>query len=168
MIFDSNLVFWGTAPYGSASNFVSLVGVTGSGTASNVINLQVAEDMGIGDGVAVPKLAIYMGSGITSASNSATFNIQFQGSTDSSNWTTYAESGALTSASFAANASIFPIDVPKRPAGAALPQYYRLNLAMAANGTASISTGTILAGIVIQRADSVDTLGLYPSGFSVS
>jgi hypothetical protein len=166
MIFDANLVFWGTAPYGSASNFTSLVGVTGSGSASNTINLQVAEDMGIGDGEAVPKLAIYIGTGITSASNSATYNLQFQGSTDSSNWTTYAESGALTSASFAAG-QVFPIDVPKRPQGAALPQYYRLNLAMAANGTASISTGTILAGIVIQRADSEDTLGKYSSGFTV-
>ena len=167
MIFDSNLVFWGTTPYSSASNFATLVGVTGAGTASLVINLQVAEDMGIGDGEAVPKLAIYAGTSVTSASNSATINLQFQGSTDSSNWTTYAETGALTTASFASGASIFPIDVPKRPPGVALPQYYRLNMQWAGNGTASISAGTILAGIVLQRSDSVDTLGLYPSGFSV-
>lgn len=166
MIFDTNLVFWGASPW-TAGNFTSLAGLTGS-TTSTVINLQVPEDMGIGDGEAVPKLAIYTGSGITSASGSMNLNVQFQGSTDSSNWTTYAESGALSTASFVAGGPIFPIDVPKRPAGAALPQYYRLQLAMTGNGTASISAGSIMAGIVVQRADSDNTLGNYPSGFSVA
>lgn len=166
MIFDTNLVFWGTAPYGSASNFQSFAGLTGS-SASNAINLAVPEDMGIGDGEAVPKLAIYVGTAFTSASGSMNLNMQFQGSTDNTAWTTYAESGTGTTASYAAG-NIFPISIPKRPLGAALPQYYRLNLAMTGNGTASVSSGTILAGIVIQRSDAVDTLGNYPSGFSVA
>jgi hypothetical protein len=166
MIFDANLVFWGTSPYGSASNFQSLATLTGS-SASNAINLVVAEDMGIGDGMAIPKLACYIGTAITSASTAMTLNLQFQGSTDNSAWTTYAESGALSTASFTGG-PIFPIDIPKRPSGSALPQYYRLNLSMASNGTASISAGTILAGIVLQRADSDNTLGQYNSGFSVS
>lgn len=166
MIFDINNIFFGTSPF-TAGNYVSLAGLTGS-TASTVINLQVAEDMGIGDGVAVPNLAVYIGTGITSASGTATINLQIQGSTDSSNWTTYAESGGLTTASFAANSGpVFPIALPKRPAGAALPQYYRLNVVLAGNSASSISTGTIMAGIVLQRADSDNTLGQYKSGFSV-
>lgn len=166
MIFDINNVFFGTSPF-TAGNFVSLAGLTGN-TTSTVINLSVAEDMGIGDGVAVPNLAIYIGTGITSASGTATVNLQIQGSTDSSNWTTYAESGALTTGSLTATGGpVFPIALPKRPAGAALPQYYRLNVAFAGNGSASISTGTIMAGIVLQRADSDNTLGQYKSGFSV-
>lgn len=172
MIFDTNLIFWGSSPW-TSGNFVSLAGATGS-TTSTVINLQVPEDMGIGDGEAVPKLAIYIGTGVTSASASMLLNMQFQGSTDSNNWTTYAESGALSTASFASStagfqaSTVFPIDVPKRPLGVSLPQYYRLQLAMTANGTASISAGTIFAGIVVQRSDSGDTLGQYSSGFSVS
>lgn len=165
MIFDINNIFFGSSPF-TAGNFFSLVGLTGS-TGSTVINLQVAEDMGVGDGEAVPNLAIYVGTGVTSASGSATINLQIQGSTDSSNWTTYAESGALTTASFVAGGPYFPIALPKRPAGVALPQYYRLNVAQAANGSASISAGTIMAGIVLQRADSDNTLGQYKSGFTV-
>ena len=165
MIFDTNLVFYGSAPY-TAGNFFNLAGTTAT-TTSSVINLQVPEDMGIGDGEAVPKLAIYVGTAVTGASGGMTINVQFQGSTDSSNWTTYAESGALTTASFVSGGPIFPIDIPKRPAGAALPQYYRLSLGVAANGTASITAGTIMAGIVIQRADSDNTSGAYPSGFTV-
>lgn len=165
MIFDINNIFYGSSPF-TAGNFVSLSGLTSS-TASTVINLTVPEDMGIGDGEAVPNLAIYIGTGITSASGSAGINFQIQGSTDSSNWTTYAESGALTTGSLVAGGPIFPIALPKRPAGAALPQYYRLNLVMSSNGTASVSAGTIMAGIVLQRADSDNTLGQYKSGFTV-
>ena len=48
MIFDTNLVFYGSAPY-TAGNFFNLAGTTAT-TTSTVINLQVPEDMGIGDG----------------------------------------------------------------------------------------------------------------------
>ena len=58
--------------------------------------------------------------------------------------------------------------MPSRPPGAALPLYYRLNAAIAGTaGTPSISTGTILAGIVLESAEAV-TAGQYPAGFTVS
>lgn len=166
MFFDSQLVFFGTAPYASVSNYQSLAGLVSAGTASAAINLTVAEDMGIGDGEAVPKLAIFVGTAVTSACTGTNINVQFRGSTDSSHWTVYAESGPLTTASFTAGAKIFPIDVPHRPAGAALPQYYDLNLAVTGvGGSETISAGSILAGIVIQRFDN--PVGLYSSGFTV-
>jgi hypothetical protein len=165
MLFDVNNVFWGTAPY-TAGNFATLVGLTGSTTsASTVINLLVPEDMGIGDGEAVPKLAVYIGTGVTWATGTGTIQIAFQGSTDSSNWTTYAQNAAASTASYTAGANVFPIDVPKRPPGVSLPQYYRLLLTTSSGVT--VSSGTIMAGIVVQRDDSADTLGQYKSGFTV-
>lgn len=164
-LFDKNLVFFGSSPYQSVSNYQSLSGITGSGTASGAINLTVAEDLGIGPGVAVPKIAAYIGTAITSSSASLAINIQFQGSTDSSNWTTYIESGPLTTASFTAGAKVAPWDVPHRAPGASLPQYYRLNLAVTGNTNESVSSGSILAGIVIDRTDN--PVGLYSSGFTV-
>lgn len=165
MILDANLVFWGTAPYASASNYVSLVGQTVSST-SQTINLGTARDLGVGSGEAVPKVLVQIGTAITSSSSGMRLNMQFQGSTDSSNWTTYAEGGALATSAFTASSIVFPIDVPQRAAGAALPQYYRLSLTMTGTTVESISSGTILAGIVIDRpADSAGAQ--YSSGFTV-
>jgi len=164
-IFDKTLLFFGNSPYQSVSDYTTLVGVTASGLASAVIDLSVARDMGIGDGEAVPKVALYTGAAITSSSASLTLNIQFQGSTDSTTWTTYVETGANTTASFPANSKIFAIDVPHRSQGAALPRYYRLNVALGTAASAGLSTGSLFGGIVIQRTDN--PVGLYPSGFSV-
>lgn len=168
MQFDKNLLFFGNSPYQSVSDYTSLAGFTATspGWSSPAINLGVAEDMGIGDGEAVPKLALYVGAGITSSSAGFLLNVQFRGSTDSTHWTVYAESGPLSTASFVAGAKIFPIDVPHRPAGAALPQYYDINIAATGtNGSDTISAGSLFGGIVIQRTDN--PVGLYRSGFSV-
>src|SRR5579859_1059374 len=130
-VFDVNLLFFhaGTAFNFTSGEFVSAVGVTSSCTSS-VINLGVAEDMGIGDGEFVPKVYIVVGStGFTSTCQSLLINAQFQGSTDSTTWTTYVESGAMATSSFAANQLVLPVDVPRRPSGVSLPQYYRVNLA---------------------------------------
>lgn len=165
MFCDANLFFFGTAPYSSASNFASMV--TTTNVASAAINLTTPEDLGIGDGEAVPKLACYIGTAFTSACTSMRVNFQFQGSTDSSNWTTYVETGPLATSSLSVSQKVFPVDVPHRAAGAALPQYYRLNVTTSGNAnTESISTGTLIAGIVIQRDDN--PVGLYSSGYTVA
>lgn len=165
MQFDSQLVFFGSAPYASVSDYQTLVGVTNS-TGSKVINLGNARDLGIGDGEAVPKVALYLGAAITSSCSSLRLNFQFQGSTDSTNWTTYVESGAIATTTLVANAKVLPIDVPHRAPGAALPLYYRINIAQTGNASGeSISTGSIFGGIVIQRSDN--PISQYPSNFVV-
>jgi hypothetical protein len=167
MFLDTNLLFFhsGTTYAFTSGEFFSLAGVT-AGTASAVINLGTARDLGIGDGEAVPKLACTIGTAITSSSTGLRLNFQFQGSTDSTNWTTYVESGALATSAFLVNTNVFPIDVPQRPAGASLPTYYRLNIAQTGTTVESISSGTILAGIVVQR-DQENAGAHYGSGFSV-
>ncbi len=167
MLFDSNLLFWhATSAYQyTAGEFVSLVGTTGT-TTSSVIDLGVARDLGIDGGVNEPKLAMFIGTGITSSSSSMLIEAQFQGSTNSTLWTTYLSSGALSTASYAAGAVVLPFNVPRRPTGAGLPRYYRVQLIVSGTGgTPGISTGTIVGGIVLTRGD-VDTFNQYSAGYS--
>ena len=170
MLFDSTLLFLhtGSVYQFTSGEFVSFAGVTVS-SASTAINLGNPRDLGIGQGQEIPQLAIVVGTAVTSSSASMLINTQFQGSTDSVTWTTYAETGPFSTASYAAGANVLPIDIPARPPGAALPLYYRLNFAITGTGTTvSISTGTFIAGIVLTRDDNPRTLGQYPSGFTVA
>lgn len=173
MLFDATLLFWhtGSVYQFTSGEFVNLAGaLAGSASlVSSVINLGNARDLGIGPGQEIPQLALNVGTAITSSCASTLINAQFQGSTDSVNWTTYAESGANSTASYAAGAAVLPIAVPRRPSGVALPLYYRVNMAITGGaGTAGLSTGTIIGGIVLARADSAGTLDQYPAGFSVA
>lgn len=168
MLFDSQLIFWGSAPYASASNFQSLASLTASGTTSTVINMGVKQDMGIGAGVAIPRIAVVIGTGITSASAGLRLNWSLDGSTDSTNWTTYSETGPLATSSFTAGSYILPQDLPRRPSGVALPQYYRMRMAVTGITNETITIGTLLGGLLLSRDDLSDTMGQYPSGFSVA
>lgn len=168
MIFDAGNIFFGTSPYTTTGNFVSLATITAGGTTSTVIDLVNARDMGIGDGVAIPKIAVVIGTGITSASAGLRLNWSFDGSTDSTNWTIYAETGAKATSSFTAGSYILPIDVPRRPSGVALPRYYRMSMAVTGITNETITIGTLFGGIVLSREDGVDTMGQYASGFVVA
>lgn len=170
MLFDSGLLFYhaGSGTQLTAGEYVNLATITAS-SASSVINLGNARDLGIGNGPDTPMLALGIGTAITSACQSTLINVQFQGSTNSTLWTTYAESGAASTASYAAGAQPLPINIPRRPTGAGLPLAYRVNLAVTGNALAeTISTGSIIGGIVLSRADNADTLGAYPAGYTVA
>lgn len=170
MLFDLGLLFYhaGSGVQLTSGEYVNLATITAS-SASTVINLGNARDLGIGNGPDTPMVALAIGTAITSACQSTLINVQFQGSTNSTLWTTYAESGAASTASYAAGAQPLPINVPRRPTGVGLPLFYRVNLAVTGNALSeTISTGTIIGGIVLARSDSPDTLGLYPSGFTVA
>lgn len=167
MIFDVGLLFYHSGSvYGfTAGEFQSLASITAT-SGSLVINLGNARDLGRGSGEAVPKIAVLVGTGITSACTGLRVNAQFQGSTDSTNWTTYIESGALATSSFIAGQYVLPQDVPRIPSGAALPLYYRMNLELSGQGSTAISSGSLMGGIVIDRAENNG--GDYPSGFTVA
>lgn len=169
MIFDVNLLFFhtGSAYAFTAGEFVSLVGMTESGQGSTAINLTNARDMGIGVGAASPpQVALEIGTGVTTANTTATVQFRFQGSTDSTNWTTYVQSDWLTTASLTAGSQVFMIDVPPVPPTVALPQYYRIFVDLDNTaGTQSVSTGTIIGGIVLQRDNAYPPT--YPSNFTV-
>ena len=185
MLFDSTLLFFhnsNTYQF-TSGEFVSLVGATSvsASTTSTVINLGNARDLGIGQGQEMPYIAVVVGAGgITSSSSSLTINAQFQGSTDSVNWTTYVETGAQSVGTastggstalgyFTPGAAILPIAVPRRPSGTALPLYYRMALVFGGGAsTVGLSTGSVLGGIVLARSDTGGTLDQYQSGFTVA
>lgn len=162
-IIDNNLVF---------DNFAN-VNFTTSTPSTNSIDLQggvnfnignatrFGEDLGIGPGAAVPQIVSYVGLVMTSTA-SATLNVQFQGSTDGSNWDTYIESGPIAVAKLVAGQKIAAWNWPHRGPSASLPRYVRMNYVPLVG---AISTGTIFSAITLTRQDW--PLDQYPSGFVV-
>ena len=168
MLFEQDLMFWKIAGTNSftAGEFVNFATVTNSSISSQVV-LGNPRDLGIGNGQEQPQVAVVVGTAFTSSLATATYNIQFIGSTNGTLFTTYSETGAMLSASLAAG-SVLHFDVPPRPPGAALPSFYYLNMLLVTNGTASVSTGTLVAGIVLTAPDNSRTLSQYPAGFTVA
>lgn len=161
MILDQNLIF---------SNTVALTSSTGStsidllgGVAENIgIGTRFGADYGVGDGVAMPKVAAFVMTAAITATDASTLTINFQGSTDNSNWTTYVSTGAMAQSLLTVGAKIAMFDWPHRMTGAAMPRYVRLQYVASLS---NFSTGAIFAGIVLQRDDW--ELPFYPSGFAV-
>lgn len=149
MILDGQLVF-------DASGTT----ITTTATSTNVIDLSVARDMGIGDAPAL-KLAIFVGTAFTSTA-AATLQIQVQGSTDNSNFTTMAESRAYAIADLVAGTKLFPIDLPAVGGVQAIPRYLRLNYV---GGTATFTTGKLSAYLVLDRQDAMPPA--YPAGINI-
>lgn len=167
MIFDSNLLFSNgqSLAVTTSTPSTTVIDLTGNPTAGlNIGNAsRYGADMGIGDGVAVLKVAAYVGTALTTT-NSATLQIQFQGSTDSSTWDTYIETPAFAAAKLTAGQKLGTFDWPLVGPGFSLPRYIRLNYVLPE--TTSFTTGTIFAGIVLQRDDAIQ--GQYPEGFVVA
>lgn len=148
MIIDNQLVFANglaiTAT--TASTVIDLSGGTNFiwGNAS-----RFGEDLGIGDGEALPKVFCSIGTAPITT-DSATLTVAFQTSTDSSTWSTSLETPPIAAALLTAGASFAKMDWPHRPVGAAVPRYVRLNFTV---GTGHFTTGTVFAAIVLQRDD---------------
>jgi hypothetical protein len=143
--------------------------ITSSGVSTNVIDLGVARDMGIGDADQItPKVMCLVNTAFTTT-NSATLTVNFQGSTDNTTWDTYLSSPAYAAAALGQGARLLDVDVPRPAAGKALPRYLRLSYTV---GTGVFSAGAVTAAIVLGRADQiVSSAGYqsgYPSGFSVN
>lgn len=163
MIFDNNLIFSNAfAAALTVSTGSSVIDLEG-GLALNIgVGSRFGEDLGRGDGVAIPKIAAYVGTAF-GTTNSATLQVAFQGSTDSNTWDTYVETDVIPAASLTAGRKIAAFDWPQVPEGLPLPRYVRLFYKVA---TGVFNTGSIaLAGIVLQRDDN--NVGQYPPGFAV-
>lgn len=151
-----NLAVSGTTGTGLGLTGTSLAATTSSASA-NYIDLTIARDLGVGDDPALKVLCIVTTA--FTASSTTGLNIQFQGSADNATWTTYVETGAITTtANLVAGNKIFAIDWPHRLVAAALPRYIRLNYAIGAASSVSTYTftqGGIFSAIVLDRDDAV-------------
>lgn len=159
MFIDQTLIFDGTYSVSAGTWTGASVFSNGTSVAStNVIDLTNARDLGRArQGLQIALLVIVT----TAFVGGTSCNVQFQGSTDSSTWTTYAESGAIAVASLTIGAHVFNIPVPGRPSFASLPRYWRLNYVCVGNVTA----GAVMA--MIAPEDSMSATS-YPSGFTLA
>ncbi len=138
-------------------------------------NLQGARDMGIGDDPAL-KMLVQVSTAFTSA-GAATLQIALQGATDDgtgnpASYSTWWLSPAYALATIAvAGARLYDMDMPRPPAGIAIPRFLRLNYII---GGATTTAGACISGIVLDRFDQPykstgnAVIGGYPAGINIA
>lgn len=166
MILDNTLIFSSAQLLTASAASTSTVDLTG-GTLFNGGNFPTGqafgEDLGVGDGVNVPK--VYFGI-VTAFTTCTSVNFQIQGNdawTAPAGWTTYAESGAVPIASLVAGAQ-WQIDLPRRIFGARLPAELRVYYTLAGGAE---TTGSVNSGIALVYGVHTDG-GAYPSNYVVA
>ncbi|MBD1412800.1 hypothetical protein NUJ30_08730 [Burkholderia contaminans] len=127
--------------------------ITSSRASTNVLDMGANRDIGVGDTPAL-KLLVIPTTGFATT-NAATLRVQYQASTDSVTWTTYAQSDDLPAASLVAGKKIAAMDVPRVD----LNRYHRLNYVV---GTGVFSAGAVTAAIVLSR----DDVPQYPANYN--
>jgi hypothetical protein len=164
MIMDSQLQFSSAQAVTTVSTAsTTITAYDESGGNTNIGNAtRFGADMGVSEGMNKPKIVVGIPTAFTST-NSATINFQFQGSTDSSTWTTYIESGALAATVLTAGAT-WVFDWPRKALGAAMPRYVRMYYAL---GTGVMTTGTVNANVVLNADGWVGIADQYPANYVV-
>lgn len=176
-ILDGFLVFSATPP-GDTPTAIA------SNNSSNVIDLhmagipvlasgQGARDIGVGDDPAL-KLLVQVTATFTSG-GALTFQVNLQGATDNgagapAAFSTWWQSPAYALATLVTGARLLDMDMPRPPAGIAIPRFLRLQWVI---GTAVATAGSVFGAIVLDRHDQAysgttnSTLGGYPPGVTI-
>lgn len=173
MYIDGSLQFSNAQALTVTAASTSLVDLTGAGSGNApAISFGTASvfgaDMGIGDGMAVPKIFAAIG---TTFVGGTSLNLQCQfavdnGSNAPGTWQTYAETGVILTASLKAGVVIGTFDLPRGVGDITvypLPRFIRLNYVI----VGTFSAGTVTSAIVIQRDDRLGAIQ-YPSNFTVA
>lgn len=137
-------------------------------------NGQGARDMGVGDDPAL-KLVAWVTTTFTSG-GAGTLQVVLQGATDNGAGAAAAYSSWWTSpvyalATLVAGARLFDMDMPRPPAGIAIPRFVRMGWTIA---TAAMTGGTLKSWVVLDRVDqpyqgtSNAILGGYPAGITIA
>jgi hypothetical protein len=135
-------------------------------------NLQGARDIGIGDD---PALKLYVQVTVAFAGGTS-LQVTFQGATDNgagapNAFSPYYSTPVYTTAQLVQGARLMDMDVPRPPAGVAVPRFLQLNYTIV--GTMS-GGGTIRGFIVLDRPDQMylstsnAVMGGYPAGITVA
>jgi len=162
----------------------NLAQAAGSYTSTNIIDLhmagipvlqnnQGARDIGIGDDPAM-KLLVQVTTTFTGTTG--TLAVQLQGATDNGSgapnaFSTWWVSPTYALATLTIGARLLDMDMPRPPAGIAVPRFLQLNYVI---GTATMTAGTVAAYIVLDRHDQMYNatanaiLGGYPPGIAVA
>src|SRR5260221_13993257 len=155
MIYDNNLIFSNNQAITATAASTSVIDLQG-GLAINVgPNATVfGEDIGIGDGVAMLKVAAFVTTTFTAA-GAGTLVVALQGAPDTGasepggtpgTYVTYAQTGVIALADLVAGMKIAALDWPPvQPNSSPLPRYLRLNYTVA---TGPMTAGNIFAGLL--------------------
>lgn len=174
MILDAFMAFTdtvnGDAPTTGTQNSTNVLDLHMSGIPV-LANLQGARDIGIGDDPAL-KLVVWV---VTTFASGTSLQIALQGATDNgsgapgtfNNWWL---SPAVAEAALVAGARLYDMDMPRPPAGIAIPRFLRLSYITVGTHTA----GNVKGFIVLDRPDNYyssttnQTYGGYPAGVTVA
>ena len=137
-------------------------------------NNQGARDLGIGDDPAL-KLLVQVSTTFTSG-GAGTLQINLQGATDNgagaaNAFSTWWASPAYALATLVQGARLMDMDMPRPPAGIAVPRFLQLQYVV---GGATFTAGNVSAFIVLDRHDQMyqstlnSTLGGYPAGITIA
>jgi hypothetical protein len=177
MILDFFCQFTGTVA--GAGDTPTVTGVStnqldlhGANLIPVLANLQGARDMGIGDKPAI-KIVAWVSAVFAGGTS---LQITLQGATDNgagapNAFVSWWSSPVYVTATLVAGARLFDMDMPRPPAGVAVPRF--LQLAYTIVGTMS-GGGTIKAWLVIDRMDQMyqstnnAIMGGYPAGVIVA
>jgi len=134
MILDKNLLFQ------------TNTAITASAASTDVIDLGVLQDLGVGDDPAIEVYCLITET--FTAAGAATLVTEIQGSVDNSAWTTMAATAAIGKASLVAGVEICRWDLPSLVAGQSPPRYLRMNFTVA---TGPMTAGKVTAGLILDR-----------------
>ena len=160
MIMDGLLQFSGTAGVAGLTDSPT----TGAQFSNNVVNLQNARDLGIGDN---PAMKVFCA--VTTAFTGGTsLQVSVAGSTDNVTFTVMASGPVIAEANLIIGTHLCDIDLPRiagalmdRPgASQALPRYLRLNY----TSVGTHGAGGIFAALVLDRHDQI----AYPPGIVIN
>lgn len=172
MILDAFLQFDNAAlvnPNGTTQNSTNVIDLHMAGIPV-LANLQGARDMGIGDDPAL-KLLVQVSTAYTGGTS---LSVALQGATDNGSgapgtFSTWWISPAYTIATLVVGARLMDMDMPRPPAGIAVPRFLRLLYT-----SVGAVSGNISAYIVIDRMDQMynstanATMGGYPAGINIA
>lgn len=172
MILDAFLQFDNAAlvnPNGTTQNSTNVIDLHMAGIPV-LANLQGARDMGIGDDPAL-KLLVQVSTAYTGGTS---LSVALQGATDNGSgapatFSTWWISPAYAIATLVVGARLMDMDMPRPPAGIAVPRFLRLLYT-----SVGAVSGNISAYIVIDRMDQMynstanATMGGYPAGINIA
>ena len=175
MILDSLLQFdpSGTAciPNGTTQNSTNVLDLHMAGIPV-LANLQGARDIGIGDRPAL-KLLVLVTTAYTAGGTS--LSVTFQGATDNgagapAAFSSWWVSPAYAVATLVAGVRLMDMDMPRPPAGIAIPRFLRLVY----TSVGTLAGGAVGAWIVLDRDDQYYSstgnavMGGYPPGITIA
>jgi hypothetical protein len=181
MILDFFLQFTGGSGGVGNNDQASDSPTTGTQTSSNIIDLhmagipvlangQGARDLGIGDDPALKMLVQVL----VAFTGGTSMQINLQGATDNgsgapASFSTYWSSPVYAEATLVIGARLYDMDVPRPPAGIAMPRFLQLQYVTVGTHGA----GKLRGNIVLDREDQPyqstgnQVLGGYPAGVTV-